>query len=273
MRLARFPLILSAILIGWDRGLRLAAAQTAQCAGVSSATGLSEVQNSVLFANGGAITAHSGFTLILSILTNFDANKISGQPVPTGPALAPQWYAIAHNWAKALSASLDMATWFCDEFPTDDAIPFVTNLSAPIPASFSVDAMEDAYENAGGLADDAQATAASFTAIITSVNAFIEALQSRYPNAAVLAEVASEALSTTNALTQFAADWAAVQSDSSEAAIWLHQCKDALTRSIPEIFWGLTNSVNCLFQSITVTIQDYMNGIESVVADINASFP
>ncbi|KAJ7645158.1 hypothetical protein DFH06DRAFT_1212579 [Mycena polygramma] len=338
-------------------------AYKAQCASVTSAVGQSAIQGDIANATSNSLAISASFQSILNKLNLIDSENLNG-----GKLFAPTWSAIAQNWTNILWASRTTASntaAYCTEFTTV-IMPFVANLSGPIPTSLSVQVLNQYIAMADSLGDAAQTTSEAFTALNNSINAFtatfqnfalaqqtadqqmidqlngeIKTLQAKivvyntqltalaaalgvttlgtlgavwlFPEfapfiigiglAAIVGEATaygvlendrskaqsqldgdqnqvamlqnqlaqiSSANSTLYSITVatqtmgqqldgFTSIWNAVKSDCTMVAQFLEEASGFI--AVPMIYWATTNNVNCLYQGITIGLQDYAIGI------------
>ncbi|KAE9393928.1 hypothetical protein BT96DRAFT_1022799 [Gymnopus androsaceus JB14] len=99
---------------------------------------------------------------------NLDSQKFS----PTWNEFEQQWTNIL--WASRTTASNTVA--YCTEFTTV-IMPFVANLSGPIPPTISVQVLQQYISEAQSLAASAQANAESFTWLQGNITTFVATFQ------------------------------------------------------------------------------------------------
>ncbi|KAJ7458874.1 hypothetical protein FB451DRAFT_1406058 [Mycena latifolia] len=153
---------------------QLETSYAAQCSAVNSAVGQSAIQADIQAATSNSLAISQTFQDILNKLTFIDSENLNG-----GVLFAPTWQAIAQNWTNILWASRTTASntaAYCTEFTTV-IMPFVANLTGPIPADLSVEVLTQYSAMADSLGDAAQATSEAFTALNNSINAFTATFQ------------------------------------------------------------------------------------------------
>ncbi|KAJ7758698.1 hypothetical protein B0H16DRAFT_1820800 [Mycena metata] len=201
MRLFAFPLVLSAgtvvagdALSNYLPGLRrdpnalfsrqdsqtsfnnsqIESSYAAVCNATNSAVGKSSIQADIQAATTDSLAISQSFQDILNKLTFIDSENLNN-----GVTFAPTWRAIAQNWTNILWASRTTASntaAYCTEFTTV-IMPFTANLLGPVPASLSIEVLDQYSNMSTSLADAAQATSQAFTDIINSMNAFTSTFQ------------------------------------------------------------------------------------------------
>ncbi|KAJ7679623.1 hypothetical protein B0H17DRAFT_1139150 [Mycena rosella] len=141
----------------------------AQCSAVNSATGQQAILNDIGAVTSNSIALDTQFQNILNKLTLIDTENLNG-----GVRFAPTWSALAQDWTNILWASRTTATntaAYCTEF-TNVIMPFVANISTPIPISLSVELLAQFSEMATTLEAEAQTTSTAFMSLNNSMNAF-----------------------------------------------------------------------------------------------------
>ncbi|KAF8151094.1 hypothetical protein K438DRAFT_1988364 [Mycena galopus ATCC 62051] len=169
---------------------QLATAYQAQCAATTTAIGQATVQADIANATANSLAISATFQDILNKLTLIDSENLNG-----GKQFAPTWKAISQNWTNILWASRTTASntaAYCSEF-TSVIMPFVANMTGPIPTPVSVEVLSeykqarilpyrsgtraDGLQMAGDLGTAAQATAQAFTDLANSLGAFTTTFQ------------------------------------------------------------------------------------------------
>ncbi|KAJ6560532.1 hypothetical protein DFH09DRAFT_1161227 [Mycena vulgaris] len=153
---------------------QLESGYSAVCSATNSATGQNAIQADIQSATANSLAISQTFQSILNKLTTIDSQNLNG-----GAKFAPKWQVISQNWTNILWASRTTASntaAYCTEFTTV-IMPFVANLTGPIPASLSVEVLSEYSDMASDLADAAQATSESFTTLNNSINAFTSSFQ------------------------------------------------------------------------------------------------
>ncbi|KAJ7657936.1 hypothetical protein B0H17DRAFT_1213399 [Mycena rosella] len=147
---------------------------SAVCNAATSAVGQNAIQADIQATTANSLAISQTFQNILNKLTFIDSQNLNN-----GVRFAPKWQAIAQNWTNILWASRTTASntaAYCTEFTTV-IMPFVANLTGPIPASLSVQVLTQYSDMASSLGDAAQATSQAFTALNDSINAFTSTFQ------------------------------------------------------------------------------------------------
>ncbi|KAF7366040.1 hypothetical protein MVEN_00480200 [Mycena venus] len=154
---------------------QLESSYAATCGATNSALGQSAIQADIQAATSNSLAISQTFQDILNKLTFIDSESLN----PGAPPFAPRWKDIAQNWTNILWASRTTASntaAYCTEFTTV-IMPFVANLTGPIPADLSVQVLNEYSDMANDLADAAQATAQAFVTLNNSINAFTATFQ------------------------------------------------------------------------------------------------
>ncbi|KAJ6599533.1 hypothetical protein B0H10DRAFT_1959055 [Mycena sp. CBHHK59/15] len=165
---------------------QLETAYAAQCAAVNSATGQSQILADIgnTTVNSIAIDVCPSFTLLSLFPAHVSQESFSqiyaqlllidSQNLNNGAFFAPTWNAINQNWTNILWASRTIASntaAYCTEFTTT-VMPFVANLTGPIPTNISVEVLKSYSDMADDLAAEAEATSEAFTDIINAMTDF-----------------------------------------------------------------------------------------------------
>ncbi|KAJ7311689.1 hypothetical protein DFH08DRAFT_897430 [Mycena albidolilacea] len=169
---------------------QLEAAYQAQCGATTTAIGQATIQADIANATANSLAISATFQDILNKLTLIDSENLNG-----GKQFAPTWKTIAQNWTNILWASRTTASntaAYCSEFTTV-IMPFVANLTGPIPISLSAEVLAEykgarilpyrgstlanGLQMADSLGSAAQATADAFTGLNNSIGAFTATFQ------------------------------------------------------------------------------------------------
>ncbi|KAJ7433886.1 hypothetical protein B0H11DRAFT_566963 [Mycena galericulata] len=148
---------------------QLETSYASQCSAINTATGQSAIQADIQAATSNSLAISQTFQAILNKLTFIDSENLN-----SGVLFAPTWSAMAQNWTNILWASRTTASntaAYCTEFTTV-IMPFVANLTGPIPPSLSVEVLDQYAAMAESLGAAAQATSEAFTALNNSINSF-----------------------------------------------------------------------------------------------------
>ncbi|KAJ6599532.1 hypothetical protein B0H10DRAFT_2231260 [Mycena sp. CBHHK59/15] len=141
----------------------------AQCSMANSATGQGLISADIQNATINSIAIDQSFSQIYAKLLVIDSENLDN-----GTLFAPTWKAINQNWTNILWASRTMASnsaAYCTEFTTV-IMPFVANLTGPVPTTISVDLLKSYSDMADDLVAESNATSDAFADIINSITGF-----------------------------------------------------------------------------------------------------
>ncbi|KAJ7270539.1 hypothetical protein C8J57DRAFT_1468535 [Mycena rebaudengoi] len=148
---------------------QLEIAYEATCGAINSSVGESAIRADIANATNNSIAIDQTFSQIYAQLLVIDSENLNN-----GSLFGPTWKEIQQNWTNILFASRTTASntaAYCTEFTTV-IMPFVSNMTGPVPIEISVDVLQKYSNMADDLASEADATAQTFAEIMDSMNNF-----------------------------------------------------------------------------------------------------